>query len=132
MRNRASVVANVARCAYRLAPYPCMRIDATRLFGTESVFDNRCRFSATSNKTSINLPCMRRVKRLSGKDSIKNQIVRCRVCDPRTRQECLYRYIDGSRRCECGAVTSSSSLNTQLTCRGGARAACDGRRYEYF
>ncbi|GBP95828.1 hypothetical protein EVAR_8469_1 [Eumeta japonica] len=28
---------------------------------------------------------MRRVKRLCGKDSLKNQIVRYRVCDPKTR-----------------------------------------------
>ncbi|GBP19836.1 hypothetical protein EVAR_75129_1 [Eumeta japonica] len=35
VRNRASVGATVARRAYSPAPYLCMRIDATRLFGAE-------------------------------------------------------------------------------------------------
>ncbi|GBP10591.1 hypothetical protein EVAR_91814_1 [Eumeta japonica] len=42
VRNRASVGATVARRAYSPAPYLCMRIDATRLFGAEIVLGNRC------------------------------------------------------------------------------------------
>ncbi|GBP89439.1 hypothetical protein EVAR_89143_1 [Eumeta japonica] len=41
VRNRASVGATVARRAYSPAPYLCMRIDATRLFGAEIVLGNR-------------------------------------------------------------------------------------------
>ncbi|GBP37694.1 hypothetical protein EVAR_23743_1 [Eumeta japonica] len=43
VRNRASVGATVARRVYSPAPYLCMRIGATRLFGAEIVLGNRYR-----------------------------------------------------------------------------------------
>ncbi|GBP81249.1 hypothetical protein EVAR_61455_1 [Eumeta japonica] len=41
VRDRASVGATFARRTYSPAPYLCMRIDATRPFGTEIVHDKR-------------------------------------------------------------------------------------------
>ncbi|GBP40322.1 hypothetical protein EVAR_86468_1 [Eumeta japonica] len=53
VRNRASVGATVARRAYSPAPYLCMRIDATRLFGAEIVLGNRHALAPLAPETPI-------------------------------------------------------------------------------
>ncbi|GBP84715.1 hypothetical protein EVAR_32341_1 [Eumeta japonica] len=55
VRNRASVGATVARRAYSPAPYLCMRIDATRLFGAEIVLGNRCNGDFSYRRVSPHL-----------------------------------------------------------------------------